>query len=245
MSIDWQEPDPTAYDPDSPLALLEKAAGKEGMERTQEAIWALQSMLMAGVDQSVIEGAREYVATSKVILLGSFDRIVRRHEIAAHREQREGDPNAKSASTVLVDLAQECYTFGVTDTGEPFAIPSDGPKVVAMLRGGKTSLRALLAREYFAVTGTARHPAGASGCAPGIEGIAQDGPESPLYMRAAQHEGALWLDLGDHTGRAVRITAARMDDRGLRPGAVQADRAHRAAARTGARRRASAICGSG
>ncbi len=59
----------------------------------------------------------------------------------------------KSASTVLVDLAQERYTFGVSDTGEPFAVPNDGPKVVAMLRGGKTSLRAVLAREYFARTG--------------------------------------------------------------------------------------------
>ncbi len=40
-----------------------------------------------------------------------------------------------------------------------------------------------------------------------IEGMAQDGAESQLYLRTAQHEGALWLDLGDRTGRAVRVTA--------------------------------------
>lgn len=203
---DWQDPDPTAYDPDNPLRLLEKAADKEGMERTRAAIWALQSTLEGGADQMVLEAARGYVAESKIMQLGSFDRIVRRHEVAAYREQRDADPNAKSASTVLVELAQEYYTFGVSDTGETFAVPVDGPKVVAMLRGGKTSLRALLAREYFTRTGKAAAQQALADALLVVEGIAQGTDESRLYLRAAQHQGALWLDLGDHTGRAVRIT---------------------------------------
>ena len=76
-----------------------------------------------------------------------------------------------------------------------------------MLRGGKTSLRALLAREYFARTGRAATQQALADALLVIEGMAQDADESPLYLRAAQHEGALWLDLGDSTGRAACITA--------------------------------------
>ena len=106
-----------------------------------------------------------------------------------------------------------------------------------MLRGGKTSLRALLAREYFTRTGRAAAQQALADALLVIEGIAQDADESRLYLRAAQHEGALWLDLGDHTGRAARVTAAGWTIEDSAPGAVQADVADRAAARTGARRR--------
>ena len=112
-ATDWQDPDPTAYDPDNPLALLEKAAGKQGMERTQEAIWALQSMLAAGADQSVIEAARGYAAASKILSLGSFDRLVRRHELDAGRDDRD-DNRGPSVATELAEIARELYDFGVT-----------------------------------------------------------------------------------------------------------------------------------
>jgi hypothetical protein len=77
-----------------------------------------------------------------------------------------------------------------------------------MLRGGKTSLRALLAREFYTRTGRAATQQALADALLVIEGIAQDADESRLYLRAAQHDGALWLDLGDPTGRAVRVTAA-------------------------------------
>ena len=51
----------------------------------------------------------------------------------------------KSASTVLFELAQEHFHFGVSDAGDTFAVPKSGPKVVRMLHGGKTSLRSGLA----------------------------------------------------------------------------------------------------
>ena len=205
MIIDWQDADPTAYDPDDPLALLEKAAGREGMERTQGAIWALQSMLAAGADQSVIEAARGYAATSKVLPLGSFDRLVRRHELEAGAGERD-DSRGPSIATQLAEIAQELYDFGVSDLGEPFAIPREGPRVVAMLRGSKTSLRALLSREYFTRMGKVPSQQALADALLVIEGFAQEQDPSRLYMRCAEHDGALWLDLGDRTGRAVQIT---------------------------------------
>jgi hypothetical protein len=203
---DWQDPDETAFDPDNPLALLEKAAAKEGQERTQEAIWALRSMLAAGADQGVIEAAREYAATSKVLRLGSFDRLVRDHEVTAGGGDRD-DGRGPSIATQLAEIARELYAFGVSDLGEPFAIPREGPRVVAMLRGSKTSLRALLSREYFTRMGRVPTQQALTDALLVVEGFAQEQEPSRLFMRCAEHDGALWLDLGDQTGRAIRITA--------------------------------------
>lgn len=113
---------------------------------------------------------------------------------------------AKSASTVLVDIAEELYEVGVSDSGEAYGIPRSGAKVVRLLRGGKTSLRAQLAREYFRRTGKAAPQQALADAMLVVEGIAQDTRETSLALRVARHNGALWLDLGDATGLAVRIT---------------------------------------
>ena len=40
-----------------------------------------------------------------------------------------------------------------------------------------------------------------------LEAKAQfDGPERPVWVRIAEHEGAIYLDLGNETWEAVKIT---------------------------------------
>lgn len=114
----------------------------------------------------------------------------------------------KSASTVLVELALRTYTFGVSGDGEAYAIPRSGPPVVSMLRGGKASLRAQLARGYFTACGKAPPQQALADALLVLQGMAEDSHPGSLYQRVARHGGALWLDLGDRTGRAVRITGA-------------------------------------
>jgi hypothetical protein len=58
-----------------------------------------------------------------------------------------------SAATRLTNIAQNRYTFGVSDTGEPYALPLDGPRIVKMLRG-TSSLRAELASVFLSDFGT-------------------------------------------------------------------------------------------
>ena len=53
---------------------------------------------------------------------------------------------SESTTSLLVNLALEVYRLGVTATGEPFAVPVDGPNVARLLRGGRRSVRADLAR---------------------------------------------------------------------------------------------------
>jgi hypothetical protein len=190
------------YDPAAPLAYLEKAAAAAEPDRTRLAVHAVRAMLDAGADAGVVAEARALVKRTRLLAVSSFDELRRE----AHGDDL-GRAEVTSAATLLVQLAEEHYAFGVSSTGEPFGVPRNGPKVVSMLRGGKTSLRALLAREYFTTTGRTATQQALADALLVIEGMAQEAEESALYLRTAQHEGALWLDLGDLSGRAARITA--------------------------------------
>lgn len=117
----------------------------------------------------------------------------------------------KSASTILVELALQHFTFGVSTAGETFALPKKGPKVVSMLRGAKTSIRGQLARLYFQRHGRAAPQQALADALLVIEGAAQESDEQELYLRVARHGADLWLDIGDQTGRAVRISGSGWD----------------------------------
>lgn len=203
---DWQEPDETAFDPGNPLALLQKALAASEDDRTMSAVWAVRSMIAAGADTGVMAVARDYVKRAKLLALGDFDRLAASARAGDDDDLRE--PGQKSAATVLVEMARELYIFGAGDTGEAYAVPQDGPQTVALLRGGKRSLRALLAREYFTSTGKAASQAALADALTVIEGFAQEEDPRRLYVRAADVDGSvLWLDLGDQSGRTVRVAA--------------------------------------
>lgn len=123
-------------------------------------------------------------------------------------EQPQEEKERKSASTTLVELALEHFSFGVSTMGETFAIPKQGPRIVAMLRGAKTSLRGQLSRLYFRRCGRAAPQQALADALLVIEGMAQESDEEELYLRVARHGDDLWLDLGDQTGQAVRINSA-------------------------------------
>ena len=206
MTPDWQDADPTAYDPDNPLALLEKAAAAEVDTRAMAAVRAVRSMIAGGADAGVLAVARDLVKRKRLMGVPSFDSLTR--EAQGSDGDGKSGPDRKSASTELAEIACERYDFGLGDGGETFAVPKDGPRVALMLRGGKTSLRGQLARDYYARTGRAAGQQALADALMVVDGIAQDQDEARLYLRAGQLGGTLWLDLGDQAGRAVRITPA-------------------------------------
>jgi hypothetical protein len=111
----------------------------------------------------------------------------------------------KSASTLLVELAEERFDFGVTDLGETFGVPRVGPRLVHMARGGKVSMRKQLARIYFARIGKAAPQQALADAMLVIEGMAQETEPTELALRVAKAHGAVWIDMGDTTGRAIRV----------------------------------------
>jgi hypothetical protein len=121
--------------------------------------------------------------------------------------KHEGEQRSekKSAATVLVHIAEELFDFATSESGETFGVPRSGPKVVQMLRGGKTSLRSQLSRKYFERTGKAAPQQAIADALLVVEGKAQQAEPKSLHLRVARHDGAIWIDLGDATGRAIRV----------------------------------------
>lgn len=119
----------------------------------------------------------------------------------------EDKPERPSAATLLVELARERYAFGISDERDIYGVPREGPKVVFLIRGGQSSLRAQLARAFFTRYRKVAAQQALADALAVIEGHAQEEMPQRLYQRVAAHDGTWWLDLGDQTGRAVSITA--------------------------------------
>jgi 5S rRNA maturation endonuclease (ribonuclease M5) len=121
----------------------------------------------------------------------------------------EGEEDARGKRSVaarLVDLARGDYTLGVTDTDDPFGVTHDRPHIALMLRGGRTGLRAELARRYFALTNTvASQQALADACCV-LEGFAAQQPPQRVYLRVAEERGVVYIDMGDTVGRVIEIS---------------------------------------
>ncbi|WP_166845091.1 ATP-binding protein [Isoptericola sp. BMS4] len=113
----------------------------------------------------------------------------------------------KSAAAVLVDLAMERYDLGCTPDGEAYAIPQTSANVVRMLRGGRSSLRAELAKTYRSRTGAIAGQQALADAMLVLEGAAGEADPEEVHLRVAEHAGATWIDLGDADEHVVRIDA--------------------------------------
>ena len=64
------------------------------------------------------------------------------NELDEHEPDADEGKENKSTSTILVEFACKSFDFGVSTGGETFSVPKERPKVVRLLRGGKTLPRA-------------------------------------------------------------------------------------------------------
>ena len=101
------------------------------------------------------------------------------------KEPSSDESTSKSAATTLVEMALQKYDFGISTTGETFAIPKTGSRLVAMLRASNTSLRRQLARDYFQEHKRAAPQQALADALLVIDGYAQDEEEQELYLRVA------------------------------------------------------------
>jgi hypothetical protein len=112
----------------------------------------------------------------------------------------------KSTATILIEMALARYEFGRSRTGDVYARPKDGPRIVSLLRGSRTAIRSTLALEFFREHGRVASQAALADALSVVEGRAQETDEQELHLRVSQDDKGLWLDLGDLDGRAVLIT---------------------------------------
>ncbi|CAM4228444.1 hypothetical protein MB901379_03590 [Mycobacterium basiliense] len=113
----------------------------------------------------------------------------------------------RSQSAQLVDLALAQYTLGISDQEEPFGTLGVQPHIALPLRGGRTGLRAELARKYFELHNAVPSQQALSDACMVLEGRAAQQVRTQLHLRVAEgRNGAVYLDLGDNSGRIIEIS---------------------------------------
>ena len=118
----------------------------------------------------------------------------------------DGKKKRRSVAAQLVDLATSHYRLGVTDSDEPFGTSSQQPHIARMLRGGKTGLRAELARRYFDDHNLVPSQSALADACTVIEGRAATQTPQKVWLRVAETPDAAWIDLGDRDCRVIRIS---------------------------------------
>lgn len=118
-------------------------------------------------------------------------------------------PEAPTVAAALVDLALASYALGVTPEGEPFATERHSRTHLAFpLKGEKLALRAKLARDHRRKTSKPATTGQLAAAMEALDGEAHDTrPRSP-QLRVAEHDGAIYLDMGDDEGTVARIRPA-------------------------------------
>jgi hypothetical protein len=105
---------------------------------------------------------------------------------------------------MLTDLAASAELFHSAD-GTAFAdLTLDGHRETWRLRSIR--MRSWLRRKYYEATGTAAAAGAISSALDLLEARAQfDGPQCAIYLRVAERDGRIYLDLADERWRAVEI----------------------------------------
>jgi hypothetical protein len=119
--------------------------------------------------------------------------------------QGEKEPR-KSVAVQLVELARSDYALGITDDDRPFGVNRSRPHIALMLRGGKTGLRAELARRYFADHNVVPSQQALADACMVLEGYAAQQPPQPVHLRVADAEGAVYVDMGGPAARVIEIS---------------------------------------
>lgn len=117
-------------------------------------------------------------------------------------------PRRRTQADLLVQLALDGYDFGVSRTGDPFGVSKSGPRIARLMRGTAQSIRADLAKQYYLAHGRAPSSTALADAMAVLQGFAASEEPSELFVRYASADGALWIDLGDTTGRTIRVDAA-------------------------------------
>lgn len=112
----------------------------------------------------------------------------------------------KSVAQLLVELALECFDFGVDTNDKPFAVAKGG-HVTRSLRGDKRSVRKELGGLYYRMTGKTASQNALAEAMDVLECLATATEPVKLSLRVARpNDDEIYVDLGNQAEQVVRIT---------------------------------------
>jgi hypothetical protein len=116
-----------------------------------------------------------------------------------------GGGKKKSRATEIVDAARKHLHLWHTPEGIAYATVREKPHATWALR--RKSARQFLDRLYYQLTAAAAGDDAIRTAICTLEGLAvHDGDEQQVHTRLAEHEGRIYLDLGDDQWRAVAVS---------------------------------------
>jgi len=124
-----------------------------------------------------------------------------------HDGDSDGEERGPSQSELLVRLALEHYRIGVDDHDEAFAVKKDGPNIALMFRGSRDALRASLSRLFRQTYRKTPNASALADALTNLQGVALDALPEPTYLRVAEGNGNIIIDLGTADGRAIVVNA--------------------------------------
>ncbi len=126
---------------------------------------------------------------------------------AARAAEIAASAGAGSVAMILATAAINRWTIRADPSGAVYGLPKEGPHIAAPMRGGSHSLRAELARMCRTEHGKVASQQALADALSSLEADANDLEPVTLHLRVAEERGVIWFDLGDPSGRAVRIDA--------------------------------------
>lgn len=128
-------------------------------------------------------------------------------EMPAGKGGKRRKPRADNQSKILLDILRARFDLVRDENGELYGIDRQAPAHVAipaLERGG--GLRGALAAAFHEKKGTVPSQNALASVATLIEIAAAQAPQVTLPLRTARaSDGTIWIDVGDDTGRAVRV----------------------------------------
>lgn len=112
-------------------------------------------------------------------------------------------------ATMLVQMAEDKYGFGVTPEGKPFAYGLEAQHVAFSLRGNQLGLRQRLSSEYFDKHGTAASQNALAAAMNVLEGKAFRETPTTLHVRVAGNREAIYVDMADKANRVIKISGGK------------------------------------
>jgi hypothetical protein len=188
--------------------LAETAARIAGDEEWHDRVTAVQTTAAALGDGRPATGGPTLAAMLPDGVISKLTEWLELRQSADETAQgRRAQAGARGSQTTELLAVAEALALYHAPNGEPYAdVRVDDHRETHPLRS--RALRDWLAREYHHAHGRALRSEAVREVLGVLEGRARwDGEERPVAVRVAEYGGAIYLDVGDMTWRAIEVTA--------------------------------------
>jgi hypothetical protein len=163
------------------------------------------AMRRKGMSYEAIEAALLAENAKCTPPLPDSDVLTIARSVAKYEPSEETEKEKQTQQDVLLTVAAAVELFRTADEDAYAIIPINGHRETRAIRS--KGFRRWLCHEFYKSQKKGPQPEAVSSTLQVLEAKAQfDGPERPVWVRIAEHDGAIYIDLGNEQWEATKIT---------------------------------------